>query len=986
MRARKLLLAIFVLFSSLIKPISSSAQSAGGELIYRWMGDSTYRFFFKLYRDCNGIAPPNTVQMCATNVCNQALNFNPTLFLWPGAINGSQPNGTPLGASCPGVPTKCQSLSSPYNNYEEWWYSADVTLPMSCINWKFSVQMTPRMQTNNLVNGNTHIEVMFNNKDFQGNSSPFYSVRPVPNICLNKPYAFNNGATDDNKDSLSTEVINPLTGANCLVSQANSFKSGSPSYSIPGNPLQTGNSFSIDPASGNMTYTPTLTGPSAIMVRTREYRNGVLIGSITREFVVTTVNNCNINTVPPVLTIKNVAAGIYSNGSIYTCKEFQLSFCFDIVSPNSSAIMNVSSNANFSVPSSGLVYTNQNTDSVRGCFSFNSSQNDSGQRNLVITVVDSTCAAPGMVHYYSYTIPIIIWGRTRALTYTEICPGNAATLTAINGTNFQWVALPGGSGTSSLSCAGCKTTLATPSVTTTYQVTATNNVCPTVTDTVTVKVNDVPIFTPIADIIACPHTPVQLNLNPQPPIGATYRYKWLPGSFLNNDTISNPLSTTNGDIKYTVTITTNNNCKAYDTLAIDVLDGFTIYNNDSTLCVGQTMQIKAKGDSRYTYLWTTTSPNSNINTITQLQPAIQQSVRDKYYYKITASYPGCADSTDSLAITAQPYPEIQIDPDLRICHWDSAQLKATISPADFTYTYKWIPATDLSDPNIPDPFYYGNTIGSGVYKLIATSSAACADTAEVNIKVSSPTEFLKLLSTDTTICSPDSIQLHVMGDGLSKVTWHPGVSLTDTASFEPYAFPGAATTYYVIGVDSNGCRDSLGLHIKVKPAGVVFLPDTVKIYPGESYRMDPQGNCLYFSWNTYLYMDRGGVADPLITPESNIQYIAHGRTEFGCIGTDTVDVILMENSIIAVPNAFTPGIDRLNPMIKTAYRGRVQLKSFTIFNRWGNKVFETKNLYEGWDGKFNGELQPLGVYIYYIDAILDKDTKVQKQGNITLIR
>jgi gliding motility-associated-like protein len=133
-------------------------------------------------------------------------------------------------------------------------------------------------------------------------------------------------------------------------------------------------------------------------------------------------------------------------------------------------------------------------------------------------------------------------------------------------------------------------------------------------------------------------------------------------------------------------------------------------------------------------------------------------------------------------------------------------------------------------------------------------------------------------------------------------------------------------------------------------------------------------------------MDRGGVADPLITPESNIQYIAHGRTEFGCIGTDTVDVILMENSIIAVPNAFTPGIDRLNPMIKTAYRGRVQLKSFTIFNRWGNKVFETKNLYEGWDGKFNGELQPLGVYIYYIDAILDKDTKVQKQGNITLIR
>jgi gliding motility-associated-like protein len=73
-------------------------------------------------------------------------------------------------------------------------------------------------------------------------------------------------------------------------------------------------------------------------------------------------------------------------------------------------------------------------------------------------------------------------------------------------------------------------------------------------------------------------------------------------------------------------------------------------------------------------------------------------------------------------------------------------------------------------------------------------------------------------------------------------------------------------------------------------------------------------------------------------------------------------------------------------MIKVQHHGIAYLKSFVIFNRWGNKVFETKDIEQGWDGKFNGQAQPMGTYIYYAEATTYKGKRFYKQGNILLIR
>jgi gliding motility-associated-like protein len=86
-----------------------------------------------------------------------------------------------------------------------------------------------------------------------------------------------------------------------------------------------------------------------------------------------------------------------------------------------------------------------------------------------------------------------------------------------------------------------------------------------------------------------------------------------------------------------------------------------------------------------------------------------------------------------------------------------------------------------------------------------------------------------------------------------------------------------------------------------------------------------------------------------------------------------------------MPNAFVPG-GLTNGYFKVIKHGLVGLNYFRIFDRWGNKVFETKNIDEGWDGSFNGKPQPQGVYVYDVEAVTSTGTTFHREGNVTLLK
>jgi gliding motility-associated-like protein len=233
------------------------------------------------------------------------------------------------------------------------------------------------------------------------------------------------------------------------------------------------------------------------------------------------------------------------------------------------------------------------------------------------------------------------------------------------------------------------------------------------------------------------------------------------------------------------------------------------------------------------------------------------------------------------------------------------------------------------------------------------------------------------------ICPHDSVHL-VPGGGVAY-NWMPSMYLDDANGMAPWSRPLTSLTYTMVATSNYGCTDTLNVRITVHPQALIYLPDSVTIFPGESYHISPQTNCSSFSWTPVAGLNDPYISDPVATPLLDTRYVVTGMTPYGCVTTDSIDIYSNPGALVALPNAFTPGTG-VNNKFMIAKRGLVQLRHFRIYNRWGNLVFETTNIDAGWDGTYNGTPQPLGVYIYDIEAVTDSGTVFEKHGNVTLLR
>ncbi|MBS1772271.1 MAG: gliding motility-associated C-terminal domain-containing protein [Bacteroidetes bacterium] len=983
-----LLSIIAVIFALSLKPnVAKADHCAGGELIYEWIGDSSYRFIFKFYRDCTGIDAYANQQLCIYNTCTASL-INVTMNKWTGPLPGNRQNGDPVAAGCSGYPTRCESTSSTIPGYREWWYSCTYTLPFQCNYWRFGVSVSARNFSNNIPGGFLYLETTFDNtthpgvSPFQGNSSPYFSIKPVPYVCINQPASYNNGAIDPNGDSLATDLLNPRSGGLCDGSAANlTYNPASPAYSLPNNPIQTNNTWVTNPTTGNMTFTPSQFGPGTITVRTKEFRNGVLIGSIMRDVQIQ-VLNCSsvVPTISPVTS--TITGGAYLSNRVNGCAGLTLNFCYDVVSTDKQAVLILDDNHDYSIPNAIVTYTNQKKDSIRGCLTWTPSVTDTGLRSLVVTVKDSTCRPPGILLYHTFTLPIYIWPATRTVPDTSVCPGQTAYLTAVGGGNYTWSVLPGGSPVTSLSCTSCTSPVATPLLKTSYVVTSTvNSFCPNNKDTVMVDVLPSLKFTPLKDTITCPDNPVILDLKPNPPPGVSYTYKFTPSTYLDDSTKSAPKTTPKKSITYTVVLTSNaNQCKGFDTVFVDVLTGFKILNPDTAVCQGSQVQVRATGDTRYSFNWKSTGLPGAFNNLNILTPIITPIGIGTNTYTLVAKYGQCKDDSTSLKIDLQPIPTVTVDNDASMCFGDTMQLHSTVLPANYPFTLLWTPGAQLDDPNIPNPIFKANQ--TNTLTLTASTSAGCSGSDDVKLTVY-PAKFLTA-SNDTSICPGDKVQLHVIGNGVKTFRWYPDIRISDVTSFNPTVSPAVTQTYMATASDTNSCNDTIKVKVIVHPKGLIELPDSVRIYPGESYQMEPGGNCTYFSWFPPIGLSSATISNPVAKPEVNTLYNVTARTEAGCTANAKVNVFVSIESILDVPNAFAPGSD--NGVFKILRRGDATLKTFSVFNRWGQKVFETTDINKGWDGTFKGDAQPMGVYVYMVEAVTTTGRVFSKQGNVTLVR
>lgn len=347
-------------------------------------------------------------------------------------------------------------------------------------------------------------------------------------------------------------------------------------------------------------------------------------------------------------------------------------------------------------------------------------------------------------------------------------------------------------------------------------------------------------------------------------------------------------------------------------------------------------------------------------------------------FNVTNQY-GCTSATTN-TFTIDSLPMVNAGTDTTICFNTSIQLgAASISGM----TYSWSPASTLSNSSISNPVA-SPTSAVTQYILTATKTATgCINKDTVTISML-PALFANAGS-DVSICKNDSVQL---GTGLilgQTYLWSPTAGLNDSTSSSPNASP-ATTTTYTLTVSGNGCTammDEMLVTVHNIPTANAGMDDTIT--SGASVMLNATGGILY-SWSPTTGLDNSGIYNPNASPETTTTYTVHITDLFGCFVNSAVTITVVSPSFW-VPTAFTPDGNGSSDVFYIRGEG-IKDFEFSVYNRWGERIFFTKDILIGWDGTIQntGDKLPEGAYVYQVTGNRTDGTPVFAKGIINLIR
>jgi hypothetical protein len=273
---KKVLLILFISVPAFFCHCSNilASHAMGAELTYECISQNQYILTYSFYRDCDGVAAPASVNVNYTSSC------------FPGGfVNLIPQSGSPtqIGNVCPSATTTCNG--GVYTGIEEWVYSATITLPGPCQDWKFSYAECCRNSAISTVDSpgayNLYVFSLLNNFDVLCNSSPFFLHPPVQSVCVGQSYCFINGASDIDGDSLAYQLITPLAATGTPITYKFPYSYSQPVISSP--------SVTFNALTGDLCMRPTQSDVSPFAVLVSEYREGVLIGQVERDIQIEVV-------------------------------------------------------------------------------------------------------------------------------------------------------------------------------------------------------------------------------------------------------------------------------------------------------------------------------------------------------------------------------------------------------------------------------------------------------------------------------------------------------------------------------------------------------------------------------------------------------------------------------------------------------------------------------------------------------------------------
>lgn len=439
---------------------------------------------------------------------------------------------------------------------------------------------------------------------------------------------------------------------------------------------------------------------------------------------------------------------------------------------------------------------------------------------------------------------------------------------------------------------------------------------------------------------------------------------------------------------YTVTIRDGNGCTT--TQIINVTEPpvlSAVSTNTNASCDGGNdgvISVSATGGNTSYEYSIDGGTNWQSNNVFNVAPGnYTVTVRDNL--GCTTSFPTTVGLTNDLTFTQQTDPVI--------CESRSTQLNLVSNATQ----YVWTPSTGLSSTTINNPV--ASPVVTTQYIVTATlGRCSAADTVVVNVNPAP----IPNAGPDGFICYGQDYQLNATGGVQYK--WTPSTYLDNPDISSPLSTPTKDITYTVtILADANGCASLITDQMTID----VTPPIKIKTYPFDTvvYEMDQfqmlavssDPDVINFNWTPSTGLDNPAIANPIVTAGSlsgyvtgttsnEILYQVIGSTVAGCIGEGYVKVRVYKGPDLYVPTGFTPNGDGRNDRFVPFPVGIKSLTYFRVYNRWGQMVYSTNRLHEGWDGVFSGLAQPSGSYVWMAEAITEQGKTITKKGAVTLIR
>ncbi len=241
-----------------------------------------------------------------------------------------------------------------------------------------------------------------------------------------------------------------------------------------------------------------------------------------------------------------------------------------------------------------------------------------------------------------------------------------------------------------------------------------------------------------------------------------------------------------------------------------------------------------------------------------------------------------------------------------------------------------------------------------------------------------------IVTGDNTPCVGDATQIFASG-GVTYI-WSPSAGLDDPNIADPFASPFTQTLYTVTVTDANGCYDTASITIYPQPFGIQ-MPDTSECILDSIILQAPEIVGATYSWSPPDGLSSTIIPNPIATPTQNTVYTVTVIDDNGCEASAStlVTVCPIEIKPIYIPNAFSPNGDAINDVFYV-YGSTIKFLRMTIFNRWGELVFESTDQRIGWDGIYHNKPLNPAVFVYKIGITFDDETKVLRTGSVTLLR